>query len=66
MEIEYKVIQTKVGQLEDDLNLLTKEGWVLHTILDWEDGRLVLVMEGAKAPEQKTPEPMRLKGYVNT
>lgn len=66
MEIEYLVVKTNIADLQNSLNHLAKDGWALHTILDWDNGRLVLIMEGARAPVQETPEPMRMKGYVNT
>lgn len=66
MEIEYKVFQTRIGELEATLNQFAEAGWSLHTVLDWDEGRVVLILEGARAPVQETPEPMRMKGYVNT
>ena len=72
MEIEYRVESVVIGSMAQTLNVLSSEGWNLHTILTHPGigGSLTtysLIMEGAKA-EDPEPEhmPMQMKGYVNT
>jgi len=73
MEVEYRVVVVTTGDMEETLNALAKEQWVLHTVVV--HPRLAangpplysLIMEGARAQEPE-PEhkPMQMKGYVNT
>ncbi len=35
---EYKIIEPSIGRLQNDINALAKEGWVVHTLTIFNKG----------------------------